>query len=340
MDDNIRLTDLISAQMLQKIQDAFAQATGMAALTVDLDGPVTQLSCPTDFCMKLTRQSAVGAERCNQCDLKGGQEAGRTGRPSVYFCHGGLMDFAAPILVNGKQIGSMIGGQVLPNPPDENKFRKIAREINVNEEEYVRALRKVKIVPQKTIESAAKLLYVLANAMSEMGYQQYSTQQMVDNLKGASKEMHQKVESAISNVSVMESQNKQLVTKIDELVEITKSSQSEVEQTNQILQYISNISMQTKLLGFNASVEASRAKEHGAGFNVIAKEIRRLAETSQEQSDRIDQIITSVKHTIKSISDNMQNTQSSAQSNAETLKKISDYIQEIGKLANDLQRMS
>ena len=109
----VTLLDVIDRAQLQSLQDAFAKATGMAALATDKSGPVTQLSCPTDFCMNYTRKSSVGCERCNLCDLKGGEQASRTGKPAVYYCHGGLVDFASPIIVNGKQIGSLIGGQVL-----------------------------------------------------------------------------------------------------------------------------------------------------------------------------------------------------------------------------------
>ena len=71
----IKLLDVIDRAQLQSLQDAFAKATGMAALATDKNGPVTQLSCPTDFCMNYTRKSSVGCERCNLCDLKGGEQA-------------------------------------------------------------------------------------------------------------------------------------------------------------------------------------------------------------------------------------------------------------------------
>lgn len=50
----IKLLDVIDRAQLQSLQDAFAKATGMAALATDKNGPVTQLSCPTDFCMNYT----------------------------------------------------------------------------------------------------------------------------------------------------------------------------------------------------------------------------------------------------------------------------------------------
>ena len=63
--EDLRLTDLIEVEMLQSIQDAFSDMTGMAALTADKNGvAVTQGSNFTEFCMKYTRRSLFGCMRC------------------------------------------------------------------------------------------------------------------------------------------------------------------------------------------------------------------------------------------------------------------------------------
>lgn len=338
-DENITLTDLIDATTLQRIQDAFANATGMAALTVDLDGPVTELSNPTDFCMKLTRGCPKGAERCNRCDLQGGQEAGRTGRPSVYYCHGGLMDFAAPILLGRRQIGSMIGGQVLPQPPDEAKFRKIAREIGVDENEYIRALSKIRIVPKKTIEASAHLLYTMANELSAMGYQKYMTRRVTDMLLELAGQMRGKVRGATDSVRKIEQSNGALVRGMENLSGSTKRSRAEVEKTDKIVNYISDVSMQTKLLGFNASVEASRAKEYGAGFNVIAQEIRKLADQSQTQFSEIEKIIGTVKSMVSDIDVKIHEANNVVAENSELLGGVSKIIASIDEYAAELEKL-
>ena len=190
--ENITLLDVIDRRTLQNLQDAFAAATGMAALATDENGPVTEGSNFTDFCMKLTRKSRVGAEQCNRCDLKGGEEASRTGKPSVYYCSNGLMDFAAPVIVNGKHIGSLIGGQVLPEAPDEAKFRKIADELGIDQNEYIAALKKVKIVPKRQIEAAANLLWQMANSLSEVGYQRLVATESQKNKENTVKAVDQK----------------------------------------------------------------------------------------------------------------------------------------------------
>lgn len=170
----LALTDFISVDMLQKIQDAFSDMTGMAALITDRSGvPVTVGSNFTEFCMTYTRQSAIGRSRCEQCDKNGAESAYQSGKPCIYECHAGLVDYAAPIKVNGEMIGCFIGGQVLPEKTDPDKYRRIAEEIQVDSEEYVKALESVYILEREKINTAANFLYVTANVLSEIAYNKH-----------------------------------------------------------------------------------------------------------------------------------------------------------------------
>lgn len=164
------ISDLIDIEFLQEMQDAFAQSMNVASITVDDHGPLTKPSEFTDFCIKYTRGSAEGYKRCNECDIKCGKSAARSGKPVIYSCHSGLTDFAVPIIIDGQHIASILGGQVLTAPPDENKFRKLARELGIDEDEYIEALRKIKIVPIETVEAAANFLYLVANAISKISH--------------------------------------------------------------------------------------------------------------------------------------------------------------------------
>jgi len=170
----LKLTDLIDREILQKVQDGFANMTGMAALTTETDGTaVTEGSNFSDFCMRYTRGSKIGCERCKQCDSQGAGLALERGESVVYFCHAGLMDFAAPIMAEDKMVGCFIGGQVLTESPDPEQVLTIAKEIGVDGQEYLRAAKEVNILEQKTIDSAAKFLYMIADVLSEMAYNKY-----------------------------------------------------------------------------------------------------------------------------------------------------------------------
>lgn len=174
MEEILNLTDLISVDTLQRVQDAFSAMTGMAALTTDADGiPVTKGSNFTDFCMKYARESKDGHIRCEQCDKFGAEDSWKKGGPTTYYCHAGLIDYAAPILANGQMVGSFIGGQVLTEPPKREQIFQIAWDLGVRPQDLWAAAQKVRVLEKKEIEKAAEFLFIVANVLSDMAYGQY-----------------------------------------------------------------------------------------------------------------------------------------------------------------------
>jgi signal transduction histidine kinase/CheY-like chemotaxis protein/HPt (histidine-containing phosphotransfer) domain-containing protein len=171
---DIYITDLIEVELLQKIQDSFSEMTGMAALTTDDQGiPVTRGSGFTDYCMKYTRSCAKGHERCEQCDRLGAEATMVTGKAVAYECHSGLMDFAAPIKVEGKLVGCFIGGQVLAEFPKKEFIYAIAKDLGISPELYWKAIQSVSVVPRDRIDAAADFLYVMADVLSSVAYSRY-----------------------------------------------------------------------------------------------------------------------------------------------------------------------
>ena len=135
METTLTLTDLIDTEVLQQVQDAFCHMTGINAGISDMNGTaVTVPSIPSDFCINLTKKSPLGLARCEWCDKHGGEIALAKGHAICYKCHAGLTDFAAPIMANGKMIGTFTGGQVLTEPPDEEHIRKHQEMLGVKTE--------------------------------------------------------------------------------------------------------------------------------------------------------------------------------------------------------------
>ncbi len=173
--EELYLTQLIEVPMLQMIQDAFANMVGIAALTTDKDGtPVTKGSNFTDFCMKHTRTTPLGKSRCEECDKRGAELTMESGKACSYYCHAGLVDFAAPIMANGKMVGSFIGGQILTDPPDMVQVERVALELGIDPEEYKEAIKKVRIVEKSMVDKAAESLRIIADVISNIAFQSYS----------------------------------------------------------------------------------------------------------------------------------------------------------------------
>ena len=290
--DNIKVQDIFDMEFLQEFQDNFARSLGMTVVTVDINGnPVTKPTDWTDFCMNYTRNSPIGNQRCMECDRRGGEESARTGRPAVYECHAGLMDFAAPIILNGKQIGSILGGQVLTEPLNEDKFRKIAGEIGVDPEKYVEAVRKIKYMPKKNLEAAVQVLYLMANAFSKMGLYKYHLKGMSESINDTVMHVSAAMEELAASAHDVNDNQKELNKEIKNVDAISS-------KINEFTSLIKNIAKQTRLLGLNASIEAARAGTAGAGFGVVAEEIGKLADNSSETVDKIQEFTGKINESV------------------------------------------
>lgn len=291
-----KLQDVIDINFLQKFQDAFSSATGMASISTDLEGSATNPSNFTDFCIKLTRGTEEGLRRCVECDLKGGEESERTGRPSVYYCHAGLMDFGAPIIVDGEQIGSVIGGQVLPSPPDEDKFRKIALEIGLDPDEYITALRKIKIVPENQIRQAAELLFLTLNQVTQ-NQTQYSRLKTAHSVIDEQiNQIHTNLNEFIDSLTEIDENQRSFITQIQSVMDIAK-------QINDVVKLVASIAERTHLVSVNASIEAARLGASAAAFTVIAQEIRSLANESKKTVTRIEKLTEEITKSVSYILD-------------------------------------
>ncbi len=170
----LKLTDLINLEALQRIQDGFSKYTGMAAVTIDVNGtPITMDSGFTRFCNEMTRKSELGCKNCEQCDRDGAYKTLENGKASAYVCHAGLMDFAAPIMVEGEVIGGIIGGQVRINDIDEVEIRKKAIEYGIDPDEYVLASKETSLLSREAVEKAAGFIEEIGSALSLMAYKSY-----------------------------------------------------------------------------------------------------------------------------------------------------------------------
>lgn len=75
-----------------------------------------------------------------------------------------------------------------------------------------------------------------------------------------------------------------------------------VEQINVLSDAILEISSQTNLLALNAAIEAARAGEAGRGFSVVAEQIRKLAEESNETVSKIQAVTNTVIFSVENLS--------------------------------------
>jgi len=130
------------------------------------------------FCSAL-RKHPDADRRCHECDAKWIARARKSGRSWAYQCHAGLSEVVAPIMVKGKQVGEVMGGQVafterLPNGFDD-VWRRVGDIGGLDREELARAYGQIGIVDadglrgiQMHLRAAARALGALVESVADL----------------------------------------------------------------------------------------------------------------------------------------------------------------------------
>ena len=116
------------------------------------------------------------------------------------------------------------------------------------------------------------------------------------------------------------------------------------KEVSSILDVITGIANQTNLLALNAAIEAARAGEHGKGFAVVADEVRKLAEQSQQSAKEILTIIQGIEHDTESsvhiMSRVTDDVQAGVKVSNEAIEKFNQILQSTKEITPQMEEVS
>lgn len=112
------------------------------------------------------------------------------------------------------------------------------------------------------------------------------------------------------------------------------------QEIGAIIDTISGIAGQTNLLALNAAIEAARAGENGRGFSVVAEEVRKLAEQSQEAAEKISTMIRDMQRETTQAVESMTHGSLEVKRGAEVVDGASRNFQQITELVQDVSSQS
>lgn len=277
------LLNLIDMESLKAILDAFTTTTGLMANIVDVNGrsifSKKDVSKCCKFC-KLIMAMKNGQERCQSSYKRAGKQAALFGEPYIFRCPSGLIEWAAPIIVDGKHLGSIICGQVLMWEPEEFfwiELREMNKSLTSDFKDLFKAVEELPVVSGDTVQAASYLLYIIANFITRSGWEQKKRNEELTKQKlrlSEELETRKKLEEQLGQMFIY-SMNKE-----SDLMEMIKEGKN--EQANQLLNKVTN----DIILGSKGNMDVIRTR--AIELIVMTSRTAVSAGVSQERASQIN----------------------------------------------------
>lgn len=159
---------------------------------------------------------------------------------------------------------------------------------------------------------------------------------VVQRMKEMSDSLNHRAEKGIER-------SQELLLSIDKIAEVSIENtqtlanlETQAVSIQGIVQTIRNIASQTQLLALNAAIEAAHAGEFGRGFDVVAKEVRKLSSMVQDSIIQVKDSVDAITLEINKISKGTNQVQENIEASQQQIQIALDDFNNISSSAQDL----
>ena len=157
-----------------------------------------------------------------------------------------------------------------------------------------------------------------------------------DKMEQLTESINQISGQLVDMVQNVAAQSEELSATTAQILANSRKTVEESKQVNKVAGFIREISEQTNLLGLNAAIEAARVGEQGAGFGVVATEVRKLSVHTKEATKTIEDSLSTVQRSIREMEQEIEAIAMSSSAQAELVTQFSDVIERLNETSGEM----
>ncbi|AOM83779.1 methyl-accepting chemotaxis protein [Salisediminibacterium beveridgei] len=174
-----------------------------------------------------------------------------------------------------------------------------------------------------------EVIGALAIQMQE--YNERELRRISDQIAGSLTNANEQVGAISESAGGLAKSSNALLLQSNEAAESMKN-------TDEVLEFIRKIASRTNILGLNASIEAARAGEYGQGFNIVAKEIRKLSQETLDSTEKIEKTLSGLRQSIDEIQSVVEQVVKTGKEQATSTEELAKFISEIEQMSQGLKK--
>ena len=231
--EELQVSDLLDLDELQRLLGNFCDAVGVASAISDLKGNLLAFANFRRCCTQFHRVGEISSQRCAESDAILGSRLEEGQDFTIYQCKNGLTDAASPLIIDGKHVANILIGQFHLQEPDLDFFRRQARDLGYDEEDYVASIKEVPRMSAEKLPSILGFLSGFAKMVGSLSLDRIRASQATEDIKRRAEELRRSQAAALSLAEDAEIARSEIARYRDHLEQLVKDRTDELRESEE-----------------------------------------------------------------------------------------------------------
>lgn len=215
-----------------------------------------------------------------------------------------------------------------------SSLQQLGQELNRNVENSTNSIETLKAANERLGHNAEELrrgsssitqgARSVSEACEDVQQTMTQTEQQVDTLTGNVQDFEQSLNLNRRNMQEMSQQMQSVQSTMSQANEVFRIMETQMKEITAVTEQLNSITSSTTMLALNASIEAARAGQSGAGFAVVASKVQELAVDSTKCSGQVAEVVSSMQTQIKETTKQLAESSQAIFASLSALQELQD----------------